>query len=144
MTNTIQPINLDVNLLQSILWQYENAPNLQAIVQGEQDWYNVNQIEFWQDFYDNIFNLKTCNDFGLTVWSIILRTPLFIYVQTDTRLTWGFKQYHANFTRSNFASGAGGSIPLDTAVSRTILRLRYYQLTLVGAVPEINRMIADV
>ena len=65
-------LEFNVNLMRTILWQYENAPKLKALVQSEQDWANENVTEFWKDWYRDVFNLKTANDFGLNVWSRIL------------------------------------------------------------------------
>lgn len=61
-----------VNLLECLLWQYDNAPKLQALIQSMQDDLNTNTRDFWNDFYTNVFNLETANSFGLTVWGILL------------------------------------------------------------------------
>ena len=61
-----------VNLLDCILWQYNKAERLQAIIQACQDEFNGNVRDFWNDFYTNIFNIDTANTFGLTVWGILL------------------------------------------------------------------------
>ena len=59
-----------VDLLQALIWQYDNAPRLQKLIQQKQDWYNRNNTEFWTDWLKNVFNINTANDFGLTVWGI--------------------------------------------------------------------------
>lgn len=61
-----------VNLLECLLWQYDNAPRLQSLIQSMQDDLNTNTRDFWNDFYTNVFNLDTANSFGLTVWGILL------------------------------------------------------------------------
>lgn len=139
MTNSIQQFDYTADLLRAILWQYDNAPNLLAILQNEQAWYDVNHTQFWNDFYTDIFNLDTANDFGLQIWSIILGQPLFVNFLSDGRVTWGFGSEHENFERSNFASDASGSYRLPASTARVLLKLRYFQLTSAGTVPEINR-----
>lgn len=60
------------NLLECILWQYDNAPKLKSLVQACQDEFDGNVQDFWDNFYTNIFNLDTANSFGLAVWGICL------------------------------------------------------------------------
>lgn len=144
MTKTIQQIDYSVNLLQALLWEYTDAKNLQGILSARQNWYNQNQTDFWTNWYTDIFDLRTANDFGLTVWSIILGQPLFVNLVGTGRPTWGFGEFHVNFTRGNFASSAGRTVHLTTEESRVILRIRAYQIQSAGCVPEINRMLADV
>jgi hypothetical protein len=140
----IQEFDFSVNLLKAILWQYNDASNLQNIVAAEQAFYTTHQKEFWESWVRDVFDLKTANDFGLTVWSIILGQPLFINKSFEERPTWGFGQYHVNFNRGNFSAGGNASYRLNTESARILLRLRYYQLTGSGTVPSINRILADV
>lgn len=144
MTDTIQQFNFSVNLLRAILWQYNDAVNLQALLQAKSDWYETNQSEFWDNWYTDVFDLRTANDFGLTVWSIILGQSLYARFVASGRETWGFGQYHYNFTRGNFAQGAGSATRITTETARILLKFRYYQLTGSGCVPEINRILKDV
>lgn len=144
MTTTIQAMDYSVNLLQALLWQYNDAANLKAILQSRQDWYTNNQTEFWENWYTDVFDLRTANDFGLSVWSIILGQSLYVNLTSAGRPTWGFEEFHRNFDRGNFASPSGSSVRLSTETSRILLRLRAYQIQSAGCVPEINRMLADI
>lgn len=144
MTTTIQEFDFSVNLLQALLWEYNDAVNLQGILASQQAWYTDNQTDFWTNWYTNVFDLRTANDFGLQVWAIILGLPLYVNLSAEGRPTWGFEEFHVNFTRGNFASGAGSTIKLDTEIARIVLRLRAYQIQSAGCAPEINRMLADV
>ena len=74
----IQQFDFTVNLLQALLWQYNGALNLQGLLEAKQNWYNVNQTAFWQNWYYNVFNLETADQFGLVVWSIILGFPVYV------------------------------------------------------------------
>ena len=147
----IQEFDFSVNLLQAILWQYNDAVNLQSLLQQKQDWYNVNQQEFWQDWYTNVFNLVTANDFGLAVWSIILNIPLSIDPTPDppNKPIFGFgsntltPNSYTNFINGNFSIG-NSPIGLTLEEKRLILRLRYYQLTSRTAIPEVNAFLKIV
>ncbi len=144
MTETIQPFDPSVNLSQSLLWQYNDAVNLQALIEDKQSWYNLNQSQFWTDWYRDVFDLRTANLFGLSVWSIILGQPIvFNNVQDPDRPTWGFEQYHLNFTNGNFVN-SNSTYVLRPETARILLQLRYFQLTSSGTVPETNRMLKYV
>lgn len=128
--------------MQAILWQYNDAARLQSILQQKQDWYNKEYSEFWQDWYSDVFNLQTANDFGLTVWAIILGLPLTITSGDEPSSNlWGFGEFNRNFNRGNFAPSTTG-ISLTTEERRIVLKLRYFQLITRCAIPEINQFLA--
>lgn len=143
--SAIQAFDYSVNLLQNILWQYDQSPNLVALVQKKQDWYSLQQTAFWSNWFDDVFNLHTANDFGLAVWAIILDIPIFADTgaSPDNYGAWGFDPYGENFDHGNFAT-SGSGVVLTTAERRSILRLRYHQLTTNGSVTSINEALADV
>lgn len=134
----IQAFDYAVNLLQAILWQYNDATRLQSLLENKQSWYDAQYSEFWTDWYRDVFNLETANDFGLTVWAIILNIPLTITSgQQPSPDLWGFGPFRKNFNRGNFAPSTSG-IRLTTAQKRLVLKLRYFQLITRDAIPEIN------
>ena len=73
-------LNFDTNLLNSIIWQYDNAPNLQNLINQKNDWYNTNLNEFWQGITTNFLNINTANDWGLGLWGNILQVSRTINV----------------------------------------------------------------
>lgn len=146
MTATIQDYQPSVDLLRALLWQYNDAAALQSLLQSKQDWYNTNQAGFWSNWVRDVFDLRTANDFGCAVWSIILDQPLTaeIGASPDTQKAWGFGSFNYNFGRGNFVSRTPSSARLTTEQKRTVLRLRYFQLVSRGTVPEINQFLADL
>lgn len=136
----IQAIDTSVDLLQSLLWQYNDAEILQSLLQSKQDWYNTNQSEFWNDWIIDVFDLRTANDFGLSVWAIILDIPLTVSEGVDPpgKKIWGFGPYRRNFDNGNFARNPNGVFRLTTEQKRIVLQLRYFQLVSRGTAPEIN------
>src|SRR5690606_22129864 len=90
----IQQFNYNVNLLQAVLWQYDESTNLLSLINQKQQWYNQYQTKFWEDWYDNVFNILTANQFGLSVWSYILNVPLFLdnVPEDPNKPIWGFNQ----------------------------------------------------
>lgn len=140
----VQPFDYSVDLLQCLLWQYNDADTLQSLVQSKQDWYNTAQEQFWTDWVRDVFDLTTANVFGLTVWASILGLPLVVLSGPQaSKPTFGFAPNWQNFTHGNFAPG-NSVTTLSVADSRLLLRLRYFNLVTCGAVPEINAFLAQV
>ena len=140
----IQQFDYSVDLLRAILWQYNEAENLQGLLKAKQAWYDENQRDFWENWRRDVFDLRTANAFGRQVWATILGKPLFVSRGPDNNPTWGFDPYQVNFERGNFNSNTGSSYKLDNESARILLRLRYYQLVGTCTVPSINRMLKDV
>lgn len=139
----IQQFDFIVDLKQALLWQYESATAIQTLVFGEQSWYNRDHTAFWGEWYRYVFNLETADDFGCTVWSLILNLPLFVPPGPlpDNLPIWGFGQYRKNFNRGIFKPHGSDPDVLTTAERRLLLRLRYFQLVSRCAIPEINKFL---
>jgi hypothetical protein len=138
-------LEFNVNLMRTVLWQYENAPKLKSLVQSEQDWANENVTEFWKNWFRDVFNLKTANDFGLSVWSRILDVPLTI--NRPKRVggsVFGFGSSHKNFGNGNFGRARSQDIEVTTEQARKILLLRWFQLTSRPTVANINEALEIV
>lgn len=142
----IQKFDYHVDLLKVILWQYNDAEKLQKILEQKQNWYNKNQSEFWSSWYKDVFNLDTANDFGLSVWAIILNMPLVADAGASEKDSpaFGFGEYNENFENGNFFTTSTTSVRLTTQQKRLVLKLRYYQLISNGTVPEINRFLKSL
>lgn len=61
-----------IDLMPNIIWQYGSAENLQKLLTLKNAWYQKNQSQFWDNWYRDVFNLDTANDFGLSIWGRIL------------------------------------------------------------------------
>lgn len=140
----IQQFDFAIDLLQAILWQYNEALNLQSILTNENNFYEKNHTEFWESWYNDVFNLQTANDFGLSVWAIILQLPIQLTPPpSNNDRVWGFGPYRKNFENGNFNPTAG-SASLTTDEKRIVLKLRYYQLVANAAIPNTNRFLKFV
>lgn len=140
-----QAFDFSLNLLRAMLWQYNDAPRLESLVAQKQAWLDVENEGFWGDWVRDVFNLVTANDFGLSVWAIILDVPLTIASASpddDGHVIWGFALDDENFDNGNFAPWA--VLPLTTEQCRLILRLRYFQLVTRGTVPEVNEFFSGL
>lgn len=137
-------LEFHVNLMRTVLWQYENAPKLKSLVQSEQDWADKNMTEFWKNWFRDVFNLKTANDFGLSVWSRILNIQLTINRPKRVSGIFGFSTNHKNFGNGNFGRGKTQDISVTTEQARKILLLRWFQLTSRPTIANINEALEIV
>ncbi len=69
-----------IDLQKTILWQYDKSSKLISLINQKQAWYKRNVTDFITNFFINVFNLKTANDFGLSVWGKILNFPRQIFL----------------------------------------------------------------
>jgi hypothetical protein len=143
MTDTIQEFDFSVDLLKAILWEYNDATNLQSLLNQLNTFVVTNQTDFWESWLTNVFDLVTANDFGLSVWSIILGAPINVVSNATppTETVFGFGATNGNFFNYNFDNPSGVVTQMPTEMARLYLRLRYFQLVSSGTVPEINRML---
>lgn len=145
MTTRIQQFDFSVDLLRAILWQYNDAAKLQSLLTQKQAWYDETQTTFWTDWVRDVFNLLTANEFGLSVWGVILGIPLSIGLPgTGARPVWGFGVHNQNFENGNFGRDSAGVAGLTVEQKRIILRLRYYQLVSDGSAPWANYVLKRV
>lgn len=145
MTTRVQQLDFSVDLLRAILWQYNDAERLQSLLTQKQEWYVETQTGFWTDWVRDVFDLLTANEFGLSVWGVILGIPLSIGLPgTGSRPVWGFGIHNQNFEWGNFGRDSAGVAGLTVEQKRLILRLRYYQLVSDGSAPYANYVLKQV
>ena len=136
-----ESLDLNVNLLRSILWQYENADKLKTLVLGQQGWINENHTKFWNNWIRDVFNLKTANAFGLAVWARILNVPLTIEREQSIDDVFGFGAEHENFNNGGFGVAAGAVDNVSVEQARKMLLARYFTLIYAPTVPNINMIL---
>lgn len=144
MTARIQDIDFSVNALRALLWEYNEAETLTSLVEQKNDWYAINQTQFWTDWLRDVFDLRTANDFGCTVWSIILGIPLQIITPPITKKNFGFGTFNTNFNHATFGTTSQSVIDLTTEQKRVMLQLRYFKLISRCNVIEINRVLKAI
>lgn len=140
----IQKFDYSTDLSQVILWQYDQATNLNQLIQAKQNWLNLNQKQFWENWFANVFNLagvSTVTEFGLSVWSIILLAPLFsATVSPDYTTLWGYDT--AGDLPDNYANFDNGPFYYTEFLSLTqpeqefLLLLRYFDCVTRGALTD--------
>lgn len=142
----IQEFDFNLDLLKVIPWYYDSAPNLRTLLEKKQAWYDENHRQFWEEWEKNVFNLRTANDFGLNVWSIILNLPL--YTNDDSSRkdfpAFGFKPKGQNFFNGHFATSGNIVNRLTLEERRQLLLLRLWSLFSDGSMYMINQAINDV
>lgn len=107
--------NFSTDLSKVILWQYDDAEKLKQLVAGEQQFMDTAVTEFWNDFNTDIFNLSTCNTFGLELWGLLLGTARPTYIDNGVLKEYSDEQY------------------------RLVLQARIYLLTFDGSAKALNQ-----
>ena len=107
--------NFSTDLSKVILWQYDDAEKLKTLVNGEQAFMDEAVTKFWEDFNQNIFNLSTCNAFGLELWGKLLNVARPTYIDDGVVYEYSDEQY------------------------RLVLKARVYVLTFDGSAKALNQ-----
>lgn len=150
----------EMNVLPSILWQYEQAANLKGLVLAKQTWLDANFTGFWLNYQNNIFDLATANPtlFQMSVWCIILNVPLLVNIKDEAgKPIWGFNHIvsgtpptavlensYKNFGDTLSANPGSGNFSIQNGYVLTLqeqqflLRLRYFDLCNLGDINDIN------
>jgi hypothetical protein len=110
---TMTPYNTD--LTRSLKWLQNNAPNIQSIIQQKAAWYSKYNDQFWTQWEQNIFDLRTANAFGLVVWCIILGIPLSIFNFEPNTNAFAY-----GAQRGNYLDGGGNTAPFTFSGSPVI------------------------
>lgn len=105
--------NNTLNLESQIIWQYANADKLNSLLNKKQMWYDEFQTDFWQNWAKDVLNISTANDYGLSIWGILLQVPR--TYEIDGKMT-----------------------TLDTEQYRLLLRGRLLYIRMNGSAPDIN------
>lgn len=142
--STIETFDYSVNILEALLWRNNAAPNITELIQNKQNYFDSDSRDFWAAWFTDVFDIRTANRFGLSVWSIILGFAISIIpiVVPLPNTNWGFGPNRINFNNGNFTPLSGFLLTLEDA--RIVLRLRYYQLTTNGNISGLNLMLEDI
>lgn len=146
----------NTDLTQVLKWMHNKAPQIQSLVNQKYDWYRRYNDQFWSDWFDNVFNLDTVDEFGVYVWCEILGIPKNKFVLEPLENNWAYGEFRKNYIASagnvnpdreleggNFF-GAGRDIVTGLDEARWALKLRYVTLTSDGRIENINRMLSYI
>lgn len=142
MSDRIQALEQNVNVMPSILWQYENADKFVRLIQSQQAWIDENQNNFWTDWFRDVFDVDTANSFGLSVWARILGINLAVSTKpTVGNTSFGFGSKRKNFGHGNFGRDRDGQINLSLDQQRLVIKLRLAQIIVRPTAYYINEML---
>ena len=141
-----QEFNFNTDLMSNLLWQDDYPENIKGLMQSKDVWYNSNFTEFLDNWFTDVFNLKTANMFGCVVWGIILNVPINPAKVRPVIPQFGYDQYHLNFDNGNFKfiPSYGSIALLEVDECRRLLRCKYYAQTISPTIGQVDEMLADV
>jgi hypothetical protein len=138
----IQTFDYSLNLLEVLQWRNSVSEKLIGILQDWNSFYEEWHTEFWEDWYNDVFNLQTANDFGLSVWAIILDFPQINDTIPANYPAFSFNRAE-NFNHGNFLPNAS-TIHLTTEELRIALKLQYYKWVSNCVPSVVNKFLAFV
>lgn len=112
-------LSYNPNLTQHILWQYDNAAVLKALIEAKKTWYYNNLQDFWQQIVNKFLNIATADDWGLNLWGKILQVK---------------RLYNIN----------GSQISLSKELYRRLIKGKFKLLFSDGSIPEIHKYCNDI
>jgi hypothetical protein len=141
----------------ALKWKHNQTPNLTKLINSKAAWYTQFNDNFWTNWEENVFDLRTASPFGLLIWCIILGVPSQIFGLYANPKAWAFGNKRQNFDWSaggvppSYANVMGGNFIggnstqlLDINEARMALRMRYYSLISNGRPEMINAALLDV
>lgn len=102
------------DLSKVILWQYDEAEKLKAIVDNQQYFMDANVEGLFDYLKHNVFDLANADSIGLSIWGALLGVPRPTYVEDGETKTFTDEQY------------------------KLLLRARIYLLTFDGSARAVN------
>jgi hypothetical protein len=143
----VYDVGFEPDTTRLIPWQYDSAANLRAITLLIKARFDELYRDFWDDWIADVVDLRTANEFGLTVWSIILNQDLGDDPDDATISSkWAFGALRKNFSFGNFAPLPlpYPGFSLSTEGKRLALRLRYFSVSYAPTIPNINFILSEI
>ena len=131
----------NIDLTTALDWQRSNAEKLKSFIAAKQLWYQNNHCDFWNDWVVDVFNLATANEFGLSVWAVILDEPVFGFTERSPidYPAFGFNDPDdENFFDGSFGVNSDVGYEFTTEQIRSILQLKAYILHMSGSTRDTN------
>lgn len=104
-----------------ILWQYDNTPNFNALIAMKQNFYDDAVSDFWENWIDDVLNIQTANEFGLTLWGFLLNLERPLYTNADGEL-----------------------VPIPTESYRLLLNAKLYKNSHAPTFSNVNTFIRQI
>ena len=104
-----------------ILWQYDNAPNFNALIAMKQNFYDDAVSDFWERWIVDVLNIQTANEFGLTLWGFLL-----------------------NLERPLYTNENGELVPIPTESYRLLLNAKLYKNSHAPTFSNVNTFIRQI
>jgi Protein of unknown function (DUF2612) len=90
-------IPYDPTIQRSLKWQHNKAPKITSLINQKASWYDRYNAQFWSNWKETVFDLRTANPFGLVVWCIILGLPLDVFDFQAITNAWAYGPQRGNY-----------------------------------------------
>lgn len=92
------------------LWEYDQTKKINGLINYQINFSNENIAKFWDDWYNDIFNLDTAKGFGLNIWGKILGVSRPTYEQDGSVVSFSDDQYRTILKGRLMLMNSNGSI----------------------------------
>ncbi|MFK2876880.1 DUF2612 domain-containing protein [Rhodanobacter hydrolyticus] len=136
-----------IDYQQTILAQYQNSPILTQLIDFFNQW--IDPCDDADGIYEQIWNIQTCNDYGLMVWGKIVNISRNIQIPSDI-LYFGFHEAYTDdstdpqpFGQAPFWTGkpATETYQLSTEAYRTLIMVKALANITNCTVPSLNNLL---
>lgn len=132
------------NIQKTIISQYANSPTLTGLI----DYFNaeLDQTTNFNNFLESIWDVTTCNDFGLAIWARIVNLSKFIYYPT-TGFFFGFQTSDNAWQPFNSAPMSSGDtnqyvgMEVDTPTFRKMVIAKSMANIMPATIPNVNTIL---
>lgn len=114
-------LSFDFNFSQSLIWQYDNSPNFAAYIQKMQDFYDESTGDLWSNWINDVLNIQTANEYGLTLWGLLL-----------------------NLERPVYVDSSNNTVPIPTEAYRLLLNAKIYKNSHKPSFQNCNSFIRNI
>jgi Protein of unknown function (DUF2612) len=90
-------IPYDPTIQRALKWQHNKAPKITSMINQKASWYDRYNAQFWSNWEETVFDLRTANPFGLVVWCIILGLPLDVFDFQAITNAWAYGRQRGNY-----------------------------------------------
>lgn len=126
MTNPT--LSNDISNKTAILWQYDHAPNLKALVSGLDDLAVRGVTLFWDYIAAKVVNIDDADSFGLEIWGGLL----------------GLSRPVLRIPEAGTSPVVWKSEPISDSFFRRLLKARFFMLNAAPSIANLNRYLALV
>jgi hypothetical protein len=134
-----------INWRQTVISQYATSPRLTALLQAINSWIDPNN--FYEDFWNDVWNIDTATEYGLQVWGRIVNIPQTLTLEDFQTFGFGEAGDRVGFGQGPFGDDSGAltlNFTLTPDVYRSLILAKAAFNITDGSIPAINSILMNI